>query len=245
MSLSVYPSARSAARRLGGRWENENRAWGRDSGQEAAAGGGERRQRARGKGHEGEAEPYEPPIDFTALSQINPETIAWLTIPGTSIDYPIVQTDNNDTYLTTGFDGNTSASGAIYLDCDSDRTLTGMHSIFYGHHMRDGSMFADLIEFKEESFFKDHREIILYTPERELHLRTVAALYGNADGEKRRTRFPSEKGFQQYIDDMTKNCAFRELPEDSPKRLYSFVTCSYEFPDARTIVYAVEALNQP
>lgn len=189
---------------------------------------------------EGEAVEYEPPVDFTALCQINPETIGWLTIPGTDIDYPIVQTDNNDTYLTTGFDGSISASGAIYLDCDSDRTLTGMHSIFYGHHMKDGSMFADLVEFKKKDFFDSHREIILYTPERELRLRTVAALYGNADGEKRRTRFPSEEGFRQYIDDMTKNCAFRELPEDSAKRLYSFVTCSYEFPDARTIVYAVE-----
>lgn len=239
LSQFLYSSAHSPDRRPAGRqWEN--RVKGGDRQRETAAGDGERRQRAQGMRQEGESEKYEPPIDFTALRQINQETIAWLTIPGTEIDYPIVQTDNNDTYLTTGFDKNASASGAIYLDCDSDGALTGKHSIFYGHHMRDGSMFAELVKFKKEDFFNSHREIILYTPQRELRLRTVAALYGNADGEKRRTEFPSEEGFRQYIDEMTKNCAFRELPVNAPQRLYSFVTCSYEFPDARTIVYAVE-----
>lgn len=239
LSQFLYSSAHSPDRRPAeSQWEN--RVKGGDRERETAAGDGERRQRAQGMEQEGESEKYEPPIDFTALRQINPEIIAWLTIPGTEIDYPIVQTDNNDTYLTTGFDKNASASGAIYLDCDSDGTLTGKHSIFYGHHMRDGSMFAELVKFKKEDFFNSHREIILYTPQRELRLRTVAALYGNADGEKRRTEFPSEEGFRQYIDEMTKNCAFRELPGKAPQRLYSFVTCSYEFPDARTIVYAVE-----
>jgi len=187
---------------------------------------------------EAEPKPYVSPIDFEALRQVNPDVVAWVTIPGTVIDYPVVQTDDNETYLKKTFEGGESAAGAIYLDCDSDSDFMGMHSILYGHHMRNGSMFAELVKFKDEDFFKEHREIILYTPERELHLRTIAALYGDADGEKRRTKFDTDERFQQYADDMTKKCIFRELPEHV-EGLYSFVTCSYEFDNARTIVYAV------
>ena len=182
--------------------------------------------------------PYESPIDFEALRKINPDIVAWLTIPGTVIDYPVVQTDDNETYLKKDFEGNASSAGAIYLDCDSDSDLKGMHSVLYGHHMRNGSMFADIVKFKKEDFFQENREVILYLPEEELHLRTIAAIYGDASGEKRRTQFENEEHFQQYIDEMTKNCSFRELPA-SATRLYSFVTCSYEFNNARTILYAV------
>lgn len=183
--------------------------------------------------------PYESPIDFAALREMNPDVVAWLTIPGTAIDYPVVQTDDNEMYLKTDFEGNSSSAGAIYLDCDSDSDLQGKHSILYGHHMRNGSMFADIVKFKDEEFFRENREIILYLPEQELHLKTIAALYGDASGEKRRTVFDGEEHFQQYIDEMTKNCSFRELPA-SAAHLYSFVTCSYEFNNARTILYAVE-----
>lgn len=183
--------------------------------------------------------PYESPIDFEALREINPDIVAWLTIPGTVIDYPVVQTDDNETYLKKDFEGNASSAGAIYLDCDSDSDLKGMHSIFYGHHMRNGSMFADIVKFKKEDFFKENREVILYLPDEELHLQTIAAVYGDASGEKRRTVFENEEHFEMYIDEMTKNCSFRELPEELPESLYSFVTCSYEFKNARTILYAV------
>ena len=182
---------------------------------------------------------YQSPIDFEALREVNPDIVAWVKIPGTRIDDPVVQAEDNETYLHRSFEGKESSAGAIYLDCDSDSDLLGMHSILYGHHMRNGSMFAEIVKFKEESFFKDHREVILYLPERELHLKTIAALYGDASGEKRRTVFSDQENFHRYVDEMTKNCSFRELPEGDSEGLYSFVTCSYEFENARTILYAV------
>ena len=132
-----------------------------------------------------------------------------------------------------------SAAGTIFLDCDSSSDLMGLHSILYGHHMKNQTMFAQIVKFKDESFFRENREVILYLPESELHLRTIAAVYGDADGEKRRTEFSSRERFNRYVDEMTKNCSFRELPVGGVEGLYSFVTCSYEFNDARTILYAV------
>lgn len=186
-----------------------------------------------------EEPPYVSPINFEALREINPEIVAWITIPGTSIDYPVVQTDNNKTYLKKNFEGNRSFGGTIYLDCDSRSDFLGYHSILYGHHMRNDSMFSEIVNFREEEFFKKNREVILYLPDREFHLKTIAAVYGDDSGEKRRTIFEGEEHFRQYVDEMTKNCSFRELPEQGYITLYSFVTCSYEFRNARTILYAV------
>lgn len=182
---------------------------------------------------------YHSPVDFESLRVVNPDIVAWIEIPGTDISYPVVQADDNETYLKRDFEGNTSAAGTIFLDCDSSSDLMGLHSILYGHHMKNQTMFAQIVKFKDESFFREHREIILYLPESELHLRTIAAVYGDADGEKRRTEFSSRERFNRYVDEMTKNCSFRELPEGDVEGLYSFVTCSYEFNDARTILYAV------
>ncbi|MCB6609917.1 class B sortase [[Clostridium] symbiosum] len=186
-----------------------------------------------------ESERYHSPVDFESLRAVNPDVVAWVEIPGTDISYPVVQTGDNETYLKRDFEGRNSASGAIFLDMDSDADFMGLHSILYGHHMKNQTMFAQLVKFKEEAFFKKNREVILYTPEAELHLRTIAAVYGDADGEKRRTQFTSRESFDAYVDEMTKNCSFRELPEGDIGGLYSFVTCSYEFNDARTILYAV------
>ena len=182
---------------------------------------------------------YHSPEDFESLRAVNPDIVAWIEIPGTDISYPVVQADDNETYLKRDFEGNKSAAGTIFLDCDSSSDLMGLHSILYGHHMKNQTMFAQIVKFKDESFFRENREVILYLPESELHLRTIAAVYGDADGEKRRTEFSSRERFNRYVDEMTKNCSFRELPEGDVEGLYSFVTCSYEFNDARTILYAV------
>lgn len=182
---------------------------------------------------------YHSPVDFESLRAVNPDIVAWIEIPGTDISYPVVQADDNETYLKRDFEGNKSAAGTIFLDCDSSSDLMGLHSILYGHHMKNQTMFAQIVKFKDESFFRENREVVLYLPESELHLRTIAAVYGDADGEKRRTEFSSLERFNRYVDEMTKNCSFRELPEGDVEGLYSFVTCSYEFNDARTILYAV------
>ena len=101
-----------------------------------------------------------PIVDFNALAQTNPEVVGWIYAPGTNINYPVVQTNNNSKYLNTLFDGTANASGAIFLD--SDDTAPGMvdqQTTIYGHHMNDGSMFAGLMKFKDKSFWEKHKTV--------------------------------------------------------------------------------------
>jgi len=100
---------------------------------------------------------------FEHLISINPDYIGWLYIEGTRIDYPIVQSFNNHQYLTTTFEGQNNASGAIFMDSRIENGFNGF-SLLHGHNMRDGSMFADLFLFKNDEEFRERHTEILVVP---------------------------------------------------------------------------------
>lgn len=185
--------------------------------------------------------PYVSPIDFEELARINPDVVGWIRIPGTNIDYPIVQGETNDTYLHRSFEGEETAAGSIFLDFASQRDLRGYNNIFYGHHMRNGSMFRDIVYYKEEEYFKEHQYFELYTPKETIHLKAVSCYYIKNDPTVRRTRFKSREAFQEFVRKMIEPCSYGEIPEEPVKNLYTFVTCSYEVDDGRTVLFAVEA----
>lgn len=183
---------------------------------------------------------YESPIDFTALAAINPDIVGWITVPGTSIDYPILQTTDNDKYLHTSFEGEDSVTGAIFLDFESDKDMMGWNNILYGHNMRNGSMFKDVNNYKDEEYFKDHQEFYIYTPERTLHLKAIAAYYGEAKPIVRKTKFKGQENFDAFLQEMLSPCSYAEFPQVPVQSVYTLVTCSYEINDARTFLFAVD-----
>lgn len=190
---------------------------------------------------ETEAEtPYVSPIDFETLWKQNPDTIGWLRIPGTRIDYPIVQDENNETYLKTDFNGQASVYGAIYLDADSEPDFSGWNNPIYGHHMKDGSMFKDVVKYKEKDYFKAHQYFEIYTPERTIHLKAVSCYFTDSNGIVRKTKFKSQEAFDAWVKERLEPCEFAELPDVPVDSMFVLVTCSYEIDDARTLLCAVE-----
>lgn len=179
---------------------------------------------------------YISPVDFSALSRENSDIVAWIRIPDTPVDYPIVQTTDNEKYLHTDFYGNKSAAGAIFLDYESDSDLEGRHNILYGHHMKNGSMFKAIVKYKDEKYFQEHPFFTIYTPEKEIKIKVISAYYGEPKAEMRQTHFSSEAEFDNFVKKITEKCTFA-LPLEAPiDSLYTLITCSYEFPDARTFV---------
>ena len=181
-------------------------------------------------------------VDFKALKKINPDVVSWITIPGTNIDYPLLQGKDNNQYLHKDMEGRDSAAGAIFLDHGDKADLSSRHNIIYGHHMKNGTMFKDIVKYKDQQYFDEHQDIILYTPDREIHLKALAAVVANPDAIRRKIDFQSWEEFTSYIEEMTQDAsAFATVPKGTAiRRLYSFVTCSYEFQNARTILYAYE-----
>ena len=112
---------------------------------------------------EPETEPYVSPINFEELMKENPDTIGWIRVPDTNIDYPIVQGEDNDFYLNHDFYGKENIAGAIYLDFESQGDFVGRNNVLYGHNMKNGSMFKDVNRYKDEAYFKEHQFFSIYT----------------------------------------------------------------------------------
>lgn len=185
--------------------------------------------------------PYVSPINFEELAEINPDVVGWIKIPGTNVNYPIVQAADNDMYLHKSFEGEETAAGSIFLDFESQSDMRGYNSILYGHNMRNGSMFKDIVRYKEEEYFKEHQYFEIYTPTETIHLKAVSCYYIKNDPMVRKTRFKTDESFQAFVQAMLKPCEYAQIPEEPVKNLYTLVTCSYEVDDGRTVLFAVEA----
>lgn len=123
-------------------------------------------------------------VDFQALRKINSDIIAWIRIPDTKIDYPIVQGKNNAYYLKHMFQKTEHAAGSIFLDVDNEADFSNRKSILYGHNMKDGSMFQGLHRFQEESYLQEHNQVYLYLPDnRELVYKVIKCGYVKADSD--------------------------------------------------------------
>ena len=161
-------------------------------------------------------------------------------MPDTKIDYPIVQSPDNQYYLHKDFEGNDSVYGAIYLDADSKSDFSGWNNPIYGHHMKDGSMFKDVVKFKDQDFFENHRYFEIYTPERTIHLKTLGCYYSDSNGIVRKTSFKSQASFDKWVSERLAPCSFAEAPTQLFDSMFVLITCSYEKNDARTLLFAAE-----
>jgi len=185
-------------------------------------------------------ENYKRKIDFNSLKATNPDVIAWIYIPGTVIDYPILWKEYDIEYYLHHDINHKESYYSVYMDGYSNSDFSTLNNIIYGHHMKDGQMFTDITKFKDENFFNEHRMIYIYTPNRTYRLRTFAALYSDSAPERRQTYFDDMDYFHKYVDKMTEKCKFRDIPASGIDKIWSFITCSYEGDDTRTILYAYE-----
>ncbi|MEG0750433.1 MAG: class B sortase [Oscillospiraceae bacterium] len=104
-------------------------------------------------------------IDFAKLYSINQDCAGWIQIPDTNINYPMVIGTDNDYYLRRTFEGESYIGGVIFVDYRCARDFSGRNTIIYGHHMNDGTMFANLAKFTDVAYLEKHPQIYIYTPE--------------------------------------------------------------------------------
>lgn len=181
-----------------------------------------------------------PSMDWDRLP---PSVAAWVRIPGTSVDYPVVlgRPDDPGFYLFHDAWGEWSPWGTPYVANGCERGLESPLVMVYGHHMSDGTMFADLADYSDEGFAADHGEIILITRERTIRLRPVLVNVIDADRKQVRLRFEDPAELDAYMESEAaeSEVVLGDVPEGV--QVYTFVTCSYQTDNSRTVVYAVEA----
>lgn len=150
-------------------------------------------------------QPYVSPVDFKGLQAINPDVYAWITVPGTNVNYPIVQSPDNDSfYLDHDSDKNYDRAGAIFTEhVYNDTDFRDKVTVLYGHDMANGSMFGELQSlYWDREFLLENDEIIIYLPDRELHFEIFAALPYSRMHLLYYYHTEKEKAFDQLIDDV-------------------------------------------
>lgn len=176
-------------------------------------------------------------IDFDALREINPEVIGWLYNEDLKIDYPIVQGTDNKTYLSKLFDGTWGGCGTLFADCITEAPFRQFNTIVYGHHMKDGTMFAQLKRYKDPEYIKGNPRLELITPEGKFHLQIWAFLNQPADSNIYTTNITDAGSQQNYLDLAAGMADYITNVEVAPgDRLVVLSTCAYEYQDARYIV---------
>ena len=116
-------------------------------------------------------------VEQEDLHELSRDCVGWLTIDGTTIDYPVMQGRTNASYLNTNPFGEYSLSGSIFLDCSNSPDFTDSYSLLYGHHMEGGAMFGALDKFLDEDYFMRHRTgTLTLTDGTVYHLKNFAVL---------------------------------------------------------------------
>lgn len=171
-------------------------------------------------------------IDFDSLEKENSDIVGWITIKGTRIDYPIVQTNDNDKYLHTLFNNEPGGAGCIFADYRREPFKTPF-TIIYGHRMKDGSMFNNLKKYKDQSFAEKHQDIKIYTPEKDYKFNIVLFAILKASDDV------YQENFTNAIDayKMLKGQALYQYDDVGENdRLVMLSTCTYEFNNARYVL---------
>lgn len=120
-------------------------------------------------------------IDFAALKEVNPEIVGWLYIPGTNVDYPVTQTDNDSFYLTHGPDLAENRAGSLFFESANSAQLSDPNTIIYGHRMNNGSMFGAMSDYENPEYFNEHRTVYLYTDDGVRHEYELFSIIHSSD----------------------------------------------------------------
>ena len=191
------------------------------------------------------------PVKFGELQKVNPDVYAWITIPGTDIDYPILQhASDNSYYLMHNMDGSYGYPGCIYTENLNSKDFTDNNTVIYGHNMKNGSMFAQLHKFEDPDFFRNNREIWIYLPEEVLHYTIFAAHIYDDRHLLYSFDFSDPEAYQKYLDsvfsirDMNANID-KEITVTKKDQIITLVTCIGNQPNNRLLVQAVLTDREP
>jgi len=151
----------------------------------------------------------EIPVDFEKLWETNTDVYAWINIPDTNIDYPILQGDDNTYYLNHTWDKKEYKAGSIFTETYNSKEFDDPNTIIYGHRMYAGDMFAQLQNFSEADFFDSHRTVYIYTPSKILVYEIVAAFPFSDEHLLYKYNFFDKDDYNRFCEDVFSTVDFR------------------------------------
>ncbi len=173
------------------------------------------------------------PIMWERLT--NKDVIAWIEVPNTNINYPIMYCDD-DQYLLKGIDGKKSYAGSIYVRADNNSDFTDNLTVIYGHNMANGTMFGNLDEFMGEDLFSKQKYFYIYFPDESVNIYKIVS-YGMTDDKQLMDKYQTEtlEGFRKFQEYITSKNMRNVNNIDFDEKIVTLETCSI-IPGQRSIL---------
>jgi len=184
-------------------------------------------------------------VDWNALKAKNPDTVAWVYIPDTVVNYPVVQGRDNEKYLTVDFlggKGRVVTFGTIFLAAENKADFSDPNSFLFGHHMQDGSMFACIDTFRMQDKFDAHREFYLLTPTMNYRLTSFSLVICDGNDPLVQPNFANDESRLAYYEDKLNRSVVSQgdkvIKIEDITNCLALVTCDYTVKDGRAVLFS-------
>lgn len=186
-------------------------------------------------------------LKLEELQKENNEIIGWIEIEGTNINYPVLQANNNDFYLTHNYKKEKAPSGSLFLDKNFDLENVSSNYLIYGHRNKQGLMFEDLLKYAKESFYKDHKTIKFTTNKEDAVYEILAVFYSKVYYKSEKDVFRyyyfvnanNEAEYNEFINEAKKASIYDTgVTAQYGEQLLTLSTCEYSQEDGRFVIVA-------
>lgn len=182
-------------------------------------------------------------VDFAKLLEMNADVVGWIRFEEPAeINYPVVQGTDNEKYLKKTFEANTNKLGTLFVDCENAGDFTDKNTFIYGHNMKNGSMFAQLLKYKKESFYKEHPYFYIYTPNGNVSKYQIfSAGVVKATSDSYQKAYQDDAAYQHYIDYIEQQSIYATgVDVTTESQIVSLSTCTNVKEDERFLVHGVK-----
>ena len=182
-------------------------------------------------------------VDFDALLEQNPDTVAWIRFDEPAIiSYPVVKSADNEEYLTKTFTANDNKLGTIFVDMRNSPDFSDRNTFIYGHHLNvGGEMFSELLEYENESFCNENPYFYIYTPDGKVRTYQVFSAGVVKDtAENYDIEYASDEEFETYLNLCKESSNYQvDVELNAQSQIVSLSTCTNVRDDERFLVQGV------
>lgn len=186
-------------------------------------------------------------LQLEELKKQNNDIVGWLEIPNTKINYPVLQTTDNEYYMTHTYKKEYSKDGSIFLDKDYNWDVPSSNLLIYGHNNKNGNMFQELLKYEDESYYKEHPTIKFTTVNEDCTYEIIAVFKSRVyyKSEKNVFRYyyfinaENEEEYNNYVEESKKASLYNTgKTAEYGKQLLTLSTCEYSQEDGRFVIVA-------
>ena len=186
-------------------------------------------------------------LQLEELKKENNDIVAWLEIPNTKINYPVLQTSDNEYYMKHNYKKEKSGDGSIFLDKDYNWDTPSSNLLIYGHNNKNGNMFQDLLKYEDENYYTEHPTIQFTTVNEDCTYEIIAVFKSRVYYKSEQNVFryyyfinaENEEEYNNYVEESKKASLYDTgKTAEYGDQLLTLSTCEYSQEDGRFVIVA-------